>query len=183
LAILSRSRRGVVRQFERRHDLYGPSHDAGGRFGQDARGPTGGDPGDEAEGEGHLACDAQRRDPRSQLGGARPLCIRTPGSARRGTGAEWCEGRHRRQSSAFGGAAIQQCGKLRRRHRGLTVGHHPHVVDDPGEGRDVLTNGLAAQHPLDGGVEPGAREHVGEAIVAACHRVTPSCARRRAIVA
>jgi hypothetical protein len=173
----------VARQLERRDHLDGPAHEVGSGLGKDPGGRTGGRCRGNGEEDGRLADDRQDRDAQAEPGQARPPRSRLGRSCLQAAAYARWRGNHGRRCLARGGGARQQCGELRRRRRWWSVGHHPHVIDEPGEGGDVVTDHVSTQRLLDGGVELGARGHVGEAIVAGRHRGTPSCSRRSAIAA
>jgi hypothetical protein len=173
----------VARQRERRDHLDGAPHELGRWFGEDASGRAGGRGGGNGEQNGRLAGDGYGGDPHADPGRARPP-RRLLGQARlqEAACARW-PGDRRRWRLARGRGARQQCGERGRGRRWRPVAHHPHVIDEPGEGGDVVASRVATQRLLDGGVELDARGHVGEAIVAGRHRGTPSCSRRSAIAA
>jgi hypothetical protein len=172
------------RQFERRDHLDRTLEEVGCRLGKDAGGRTGDGGGGEDGDHGPLAGEAQRRNAHAQRRGRRP----TRAPARRSwLQAVWParpQGRHGCVRPGLGGAvARQECCELGRGSRRRSVGHYPQVVDEPRKRRDVVGDRCVVQRLIDGGVDPDAGDHVGGAIVVTCHKGTPSCSRRRAIVA
>jgi hypothetical protein len=171
-------------QFERRDHLDCTLKEAGGWLGKDPGGRTGDGGGGEGGDHGRLAGEAQRGNAHAHRRGRGPTRVPARRSRVHAVLPPRPQGRHRCVHLRLGGVvARQECCELGRGSRRRSVGHHPQVVDEPRKRRDVVGDRSVVQRLIDGGVDPDAGEHFGGAIVVTCHRGTPSCSRRRAIVA